>query len=116
MSSVRRIRLFRAAKLSGFFCLLGCLMPVFAQVPQTCIQLPERTEVCAHQLYKRANFGIAALNIIEGQMVCICMADFNNLRVAQTQGLASVDQKVELSRSAKQLGISETALLELIRK
>ena len=99
--------------------LLGALTysgQVSAKVPGECLQLPERTRVCPNELYKRSPVDVPPLAIKEGEMVCICMADFVALRIEASTQIEKINQKAELTRSAIKLGMSEQDLLTLIRK
>ena len=85
-------------------------------VPEQCLQLPERTEICDHTLYKRSPVDVPATNVKKGEMVCLCMADFLPLRIEADSEVAKIEQQVELSRSAKKLNMTEQDLLTLIRQ
>ena len=96
---------------------LTCSMSPFAQaVPEQCLQLPERTEICDHTLYKRSPVDVPATNVKKGEMVCLCMADFLPLRIEADSEVAKIEQQVELARSAKKLNMTEQDLLTLIRQ
>lgn len=86
------------------------------EVPEQCVQLPQRTQVCPNLLYKRASLSLPSLNVIEGEMVCICMADFQSIRIAAATEQGKIDELVELGRLANQLSISESDLVSLIRE
>lgn len=90
-------------------------VPVFAQVPEMCIEKPRRDNVCEHLLYKRSPVSIEQLKIKEGDMVCLCMADYQPLRIPIKDGIAATQQLVELKRAARDLGVEENALAQLIR-
>lgn len=96
--------------------LLSVTPSVLAQVPEECLQLPERTEFCPNVLYKRSPVDVPQLNIRTNEMVCICMADFAELRIAASTEQGKIDQQVALSRAAFKLDMSEQDLLTLIRK
>ena len=85
------------------------------EMPSTCIQSPQRTDVCANLLYKRAAIDLDGLAIKEGDMVCICLSDFADLRLEATTEQGKIDQLVAASRAATSLQISETELLNLLR-
>ncbi|WJG09729.1 hypothetical protein [Aliiglaciecola sp. LCG003] len=85
------------------------------QLPQQCVQLPQRTKVCPNLLYKRAPIDVPALNVTTGEILCICMADFQSLRIKAQSDLAKVEQMVELSHVAVKLNIGEDELIQLIR-
>ncbi len=86
------------------------------ELPSQCIQLPQRTTVCPNLLYKRAPVDIPNLTVKQGDLVCVCMADFIDLRLAATTEQGKIDQLVSLSRASNRLNISETELLALLRK
>lgn len=89
--------------------------PMYAQVPENCVQLPQRTQVCPHLMYKKSPVKLVPYNIEQGQMVCICMADFNELRMPAEGDQEKIEQQVALSRLAEKLAIPERDLLSLIR-
>lgn len=84
-------------------------------VPEQCVQLPQRTLVCPNLIYKRAPLSLPSLSVVEGEMVCVCMADFNIIRIAAETEQEKVNELVELGKLAHQLGISESELISLIR-
>lgn len=85
-------------------------------LPENCLQLPQRTKVCPNLLYKRSPVDVEILNTKAGEMLCICLADFADLRVPANTEAGKVDQLVSLSRAAARLNMPEDTLLELIRK
>jgi len=85
-------------------------------LPEKCIQLPERTSVCPNILYKRSPVDVPQFAIKEGEILCICMADFDSLRIPATDDAGKVDQIVSLTRASVKLNIDEKTLLEIIRK
>lgn len=105
---INRNCLFAAVLLSG---------TAGAQVlPEQCVQVPERTEVCPNLLYKKSPIDVPMLTIQKGQIVCICMADFAEIRIPASSQLEMVDQKVSISRLAAKVNLSEQDLLTLIRE
>ncbi|TPV57332.1 hypothetical protein FJ444_13130 [Aestuariibacter sp. GS-14] len=54
-----------------------------AQVPEQCVQAPERTSLCPHTLYRIAKAPIPALDIPQGGMVCLCLSDLTDLPLPQ---------------------------------
>ncbi|MEP4891265.1 MAG: hypothetical protein ABJV04_14655 [Aliiglaciecola sp.] len=99
-----------------FSCCLIFAVNAQENLPDKCIQLPERTSVCPNILYKRSPVDIPQFEVKEGEMVCICMADFNSLRIAASDDAGKVDQMVALTRASVKLKIDEKTLLEVIRK
>ena len=89
---------------------------VQGKVPEECVQLPERAGYCPHTLYKKSPVDVPYLNIKTNEMVCICMADFAELRIKASSEQGKIDQQVALSRAARKLDMSEQDLLTLIRK
>lgn len=85
-------------------------------LPEKCIQLPERTGVCPNILYKRSPVDVPQFAVKEGEILCICMADFASLRIPATDDTSKVDQIVSLTRASVKLNIDEKTLLEIIRK
>lgn len=90
--------------------------PLFAQVPDECLQLPQRTDVCPHLIYKKAIVDVPPMAITKGEIVCICMADFIELRLPAEGLEARRQQQQILSRKADLVGLSDADLLDLIRK
>lgn len=84
--------------------------------PEQCIQLPQRTLVCPNVLYKRAPVSVPVLNVTEGEMLCICMADFQSIRIAAETEQGKIDEIIKLGKLANKLGISESELVSLIRR
>lgn len=110
---------FYASKWSGLLATLWFLPFAVAnaqELPEQCVQLPERNSACPNVLYKRAPLSIESLSIEQGEVVCICMADFIDLRLEATTEQGKVDQLVSGSRASSKLNITETELLTLLRK
>lgn len=84
-------------------------------MPDKCVALPSRTQVCPHLIYKKSPVNVAMTNTKQGEIVCVCLADFVNLRLPAESKLAKIEQKAELSRSAKALKMAPKDLLKLIR-
>lgn len=96
---------------------LAICAPMMAQeMPDTCVQLPERTEVCPNLLYKKSPIPVPMTNTEKGQIVCICMTDFADIRLPAKSQSDQVNQQVSLSRLAVKVNLSEQDLLTLIRK
>lgn len=90
---------------------------VFAQeLPTLCVQVPQREAVCPNLLYKRSPIDVGMTNTKQGEVVCICMADFAKIRRPANSQTESVNQQVALSRLAAKVDLSEQDLLTLIRK
>ncbi len=85
-------------------------------MPQKCIQAVQRTEVCPNLLYKRSPIDVEQLEITEGEMICLCMADFSDLRIRALTEPQMSQQALKSSRMAADLGIPAETLLLLIRK
>lgn len=101
------------ASILGFF----IAQPVMAQsMPDSCLQLPKRQDVCPNLLYKKAPIAVVQTNTEAGEIMCICMSDFNSLRIDAQSSIDKINQQVDLSRAADALDISEQDLLTLIRK
>lgn len=84
-------------------------------MPEKCIKLPQSPAVCPNILYKRSPIDVPLVNTKEGEMICICMADFALLRIEAESEAGKIDQLVELSRKSVAVGIPEQDLLQLIR-
>lgn len=102
----------------SFFALMSALLSsAGAQtLPEECVQVPERTLVCPNLLYKKSPIDVPMINVQKGQIVCICMADFSDIRIPAESQLEIVDQKVTIARLAVKVNLSEQDLLTLIRE
>ncbi|WP_040521912.1 hypothetical protein [Aliiglaciecola lipolytica] len=85
-------------------------------IPDKCIQLPERNSACPNILYKRSPVDVANYDIKQGEMMCICMADFSSLRIEASDDAGKVEQILTLNKASIKLNIDEKTLLEVIRK
>ncbi len=101
---------------SVIFLLSGFTSFNLSAVPEKCVQLPTRTTPCTNLLFKKSPVAVPIMQTEKGEMVCLCMDDFNELRIEAESELEKIDQQVALSRAAEKLGMSETDLLILIRK
>ncbi|MCV2885749.1 hypothetical protein OE749_13710 [Aestuariibacter sp. AA17] len=88
----------------------------FAQMPENCLELPERSDVCPHLVYKKSPVDVNVVNVKAGDMVCICMADFTEIRLPADSRQKQIEQQVALSRSASKLGMKPEDLIKLIRE
>ncbi|MCC2617663.1 hypothetical protein LJ739_15525 [Aestuariibacter halophilus] len=86
------------------------------QLPTVCVELPTRTEVCDNLLYKRSPVDVPLTSTQKGEIVCICMTDFSDLRLPAKGELDIIDQQVSLDRAARALEMDQQTLLELIRR
>ena len=91
-------------------------LPLLAQVPDECLELPQRSDVCPHLIYKKASVDVPPMAVKKGEIVCICMADFIELRLPAEGVEARQQQQQILSRKASLVGLSDADLLNLIRK
>ncbi len=103
-------RLSSAVSLSG---IIGAL--VFSQsvlaADEDCIQSPSRIEVCPHIVYRSA--------VLPGksspEIVCLCMADFRPLLKPPADDKAALLRKMELKDIEIKTGLTEEALIKLIK-
>ena len=84
-------------------------------LPDKCVKLPQRTTACENIIYKRSPIDVPLTNTKQGEVICICIADFASLRIAAETEVGKVDQLVELSRKSVATGLAEKDLLKLIR-
>lgn len=84
-------------------------------LPDKCVELPQRSTACPNTVYKRSPINVPLINTMEGEIICICMADFATLRIEADSEAGKVNQLVELSRKSVAIGIPEKDLLKLIR-
>jgi hypothetical protein len=98
---------------------LLCLSLLFTlpanAVPESCLQLPERSLVCPHLIYKRAKVDVPIIAAKAKQMICICLSDLAPLRIEAHRPLEKVAQQALLTKMAKKLQLKEDDLLSLIR-
>lgn len=91
--------------------------PALSQaLPDKCLQLPKRQDVCPNLLYKKSPIAVATTETKQGEIICICMSDFNTLRLDADSSIDKINQQVDLTRASEATGISEQDLLLLIRK
>lgn len=50
-----------------------------AEVPEQCVQAPQRTTMCPHMLFRIAKAPVPGLNIPKNGMVCLCLSDLTDL-------------------------------------
>lgn len=93
-----------------------CASAAAQQLPDRCVQMPQRTQVCPNLLYKKSPVDVDMTNTKSGEIVCICMADFEEIRIEATGTIEKTEQQVAISRAASRIGLSENDLLTLIRK
>jgi hypothetical protein len=53
---------------------------IFAQVPEQCVQSVQRSDVCPNVLYKRSPVDLLPFSVQKGDMVCLCLTDFAQVR------------------------------------
>lgn len=85
-------------------------------LPDKCVKLPQSPATCPNILYKRSPINVPLLNTKQGEMICICLADFASLRIEAETESGKIDQLAELGRKSVAIGIPEKDLLQLIRK
>lgn len=85
-------------------------------LPDKCLQLPKRQDVCPNLLYKKSPIAVTQTETKQGEIICICMSDFNTLRLDADSSIDKINQQVDLARASEALGISEQDLILLIRK
>lgn len=87
-----------------------------AEIPSLCLERPNRVQVCPNIIYKKSPVDVPSLHVKTGEIVCICMADFAELRVEATNEVEKIKQKSSLKMAASLTGLSEEDLLTLLRK
>ena len=72
---------------ASFLLAMGCSISAagWANVPEECIQAPERQSYCPHTLYRVARVEIPSLAITKGNMVCLCLTDLTDLPANRQQ-------------------------------
>ena len=61
----------------------------WAEVPEECIQAPERQTYCPHTLYRVARVAVPSLAINQGGMVCLCLSDLTDIPASHQQAAFS---------------------------
>lgn len=84
-------------------------------LPEECIQSPERTQACPHQIYKKAAVAVASINVNKGAVVCLCLTDLKDISDPDKSKLADIDRQVTLQRVAQKYRISEQDLANLLK-
>lgn len=84
-------------------------------LPEQCIQDPGRTEQCPRLIYKSAMLTDKNTGQPQEQLVCICLADFEDLLVEPDGAVAKSVKRMRLQSLSARLGISEKELKALIR-
>ena len=102
--------------LTSIFLYMSTGISVKAEIPSLCLERPNRVQVCPNIVYKKSPVDVPALHVKTGEIVCICMADFAELRVEATDEVEKIKQKSSLKMAAGLTGLSEQDLLTLIRK
>ena len=77
-----------------------------AEVPEQCVQAPQRTTTCPHMLFRIAKAPVPGLNIPKNGMVCLCLSDLTDLPV--------VDQPEAFEAMATHLQMPVTDLFVLL--
>ncbi len=79
-------------------------------LPEQCFQSTTRVRACGHMTYKKV--------VLEGEqakVVCICLEDFEDIRVPASDEIGIAKQKYAIRKYSAELGLSEEALLKLVR-
>ena len=98
-----------------FCCLLFVgLSTVAYALPTKCLQALQRQNACPHLIYKKAALPVAFLNVKKGDVICICLSDFNGLNDTTASKVEQIDQQVTLERLAEKYQLSEQDILTLI--
>lgn len=77
-----------------------------AEVPEQCVQSPQRTNMCPHTLFRIAKAPVPGLNIPKNGMVCLCLSDLTDL--------PAVDQPEAFEAMATHLQMPVTDLFVLL--
>ena len=78
----------------------------WAEVPEECMQAPQRQTYCPHTLYRVARVAVPSLAINQGGMVCLCLSDLTDLPVS--------DQQAAFTRIAREYALPPQALFQLL--
>lgn len=100
----------------GVCCLLLLGLTKVAQaLPAKCLQAVKRQKVCPHLIYKKAALPVPLLEVEQGDIICICLSDFNLLNSLANSKVEQIDQQVSLQRIAKQYQLNEQDIETLLR-
>lgn len=78
----------------------------WAEVPEECIQAPERQTACPHTLYRVARVAVPSLAINQGSMVCLCLSDLTDLPASR--------QQAAFTSIAREYALPPQALFQLL--
>ena len=95
--------------LRALLLLVACTLAssaVWAEVPEECIQAPERQTYCPHTLYRVARVAVPSLAINQGSMVCLCSSDLTDLPVSR--------QQAAFTSIAREYALPPQALFQLL--
>lgn len=95
--------------------LLGWSYTAFAELPQECIQSPQRELPCERLIYKLVSLTDPVTKKKESKMVCICLADFEELIFPAKTDAEKRLQQDRLKLYSAQLGLPEQEILDMVR-
>ena len=84
-------------------------------IPEQCVRMPNRTNVCEHTIYKTVRNLNAASIAGDGDLYCVCLQDFNHLILPGKTAAEREQQKLDIENITRVLDITEEQLLRLIR-
>lgn len=105
----------------GNFILMMAMASVFASLsfaqslPTDCIQEPSRTSVCPRLIYKSAELPHPQTRQLETRIVCICLADFDDLLLPANNDVEQKMKEMRMKSLTAQLQITEEQLLDLVK-
>lgn len=97
------------------FC-ISAIQHVAAAIPEQCLQMPNRIQACPHMLYKKSPVTIAAINVKEGGVVCLCLTDLNRLIETDISAVDKINQHVDLLKFTEQFSLQKSDILMLIEE
>jgi hypothetical protein len=80
-------------------------------VSADCIQSPERTQACPHQIYRLGQLE----NMAKPAMLCICVVDFNEFLTVPADEDAAHKQKLKRLKLEYALGQKIEPILQVLR-
>ena len=84
-------------------------------IPQQCVRMPDKTNVCEHVIYKTIR-GLNAPSIASDRDVyCVCLQDFSHLILPGATAEERAQQALDIENITAVLDITEEQLLRLIR-
>jgi hypothetical protein len=82
-------------------------------MPESCLQLPERTQACPNLIYKRAKVDVPIIAAKTRKMICICLSELMPLRIRGTRAIGQNRTASFAYSYGQKTTIRRTKLIEL---